>query len=72
MWGPGAPFGGYQFSGYGNYSPIVGWNNGWYPYDPGYNANSPINQYLQQLYLQGLPNLNNMPNGNGKILPRAP
>ena len=70
MWGPGAPFGGYQFSGYGNYSPIVGWNNGWYPYDPGYN--SPINQYMQQLFLQGLPNLNNMPNGNGKILSRAP
>ena len=72
MWGPGPPFGGYQFSGYGNYSPIVGWNNGWYPYEPAYNPNSPINQYMQQLYLQGLPNLNNMPNGNGKILPRGP
>lgn len=72
VWGPGPPFGGYQFNGYGNFSPIAGWNNGWYPYEPGYNANNPINQYMQQLYLQGLPNLNNMPNGNGKIMPRGP
>ncbi|MCI0684805.1 MAG: hypothetical protein L0Y71_22135 [Gemmataceae bacterium] len=71
LWATSAPFGGYNFTGYGNHMPIVGVNNGWWPYEPAYNSNSPINQYLQQLYLQGLPNLNNLP-GNGKILPQAP
>ena len=65
-----APFGGYQYYGYGNFAPIVGLNNGWWPYQPAYNYNNPVNQYLQNLYMQGLPNLNNLPGGNGGILPR--
>ncbi|GEM_PF-5591006 len=73
MYGPSAPFGGYQFNGYGNFAPIVGLNNGWWPYQPAYNYNSPINQYLNQLYLQGLPGNGNVPSSsNSGILPRNP
>jgi hypothetical protein len=53
-WGAGAPFGGYQFGGYGNFAPIVGVNNGWWPYQPAYDYNNPVNQALQNLYIQGL------------------
>ena len=70
--GPSAPFGGYQYNGYGNFAPIVGLNNGWWPYQPGYNYNNPVNQYLQQLYLQGLPGYGTFPGGNNGILPRNP
>lgn len=52
--GMSAPFGGYQtFGGY-NFSPIVGMNNGWGPYYPAYDPNNPVNQALQNLYIQGL------------------
>ena len=56
-----APFGGYSFYGYGNFSPIVGLNNGWWPYQPAYNYNNPVDQYLNQLFLQGLPGSGSAP-----------
>jgi hypothetical protein len=70
IWGPAPPFGGYQFSGYGNYAPIVGVSNGWWPYEPAYNYNHPVNQYLTNLFLQGLPKLDTFP-GN-QVQPRVP
>ena len=61
---PPGPFGGYQYYGYGNFSPIVGTNNGWWPYSAPFDYNNPVNQYLQNLYLQGLPGSNFMPGSN--------
>jgi hypothetical protein len=74
IYGPTGPFFGMQYNGIGNYAPIVGVNNGWWPYQPAYNPNNPVNQYLQNLYLQGLPNLNNLNNmpGNAVLPPRGP
>lgn len=72
MYGPSAPFGGYQNYGYGNFAPIVGLNNGWWPYQPMYNYNNPVDQYLQQLFLQGLPGNSPAPSSKGGILPRNP
>jgi hypothetical protein len=74
IYGPTGPFFGMQYSGFGNYAPIVGVNNGWWPYQPAYNPNNPVNQYLQNLFLQGLPNLNNLNNmpGNAVLPPRGP
>ena len=61
FYGPAPPFGGYQFPGYGNFAPIVGVNNGWWPYEPAYNYNNPVDQYLNQLFLQGLPGSGSAP-----------
>ncbi len=51
---PPGPFGGYQYYGYGNFSPIVGMSNGWYPYSPVYDPYNPMNRALQDLFIQGL------------------
>lgn len=74
-WGFGnsAPFGGYQYNGYGNFAPIVGLNNGWWPYQPAYNYNNPVDQYLNQLFLQGLPGSGSAPSSlKNNVLPRNP
>jgi hypothetical protein len=35
----GPPFGQYGYSGYGQFAPIVGANNGWFPYEPPLGGN---------------------------------
>ena len=35
----GPPFGQYGYGGYGNFAPIVGINNGWFPYEAPWNNN---------------------------------
>lgn len=66
MYSNSAPFGGYQYYGYGNFAPIVGVNNGWWPYQPAYNYNNPVDQYLQRLFISGLPAIP----GGATVLPR--
>jgi hypothetical protein len=71
LWGA-PPFGAYQYYGYGNFAPVVGVNNGWFPYEaPWGNAMGLGGMGMQGMAMpgmgmpgMGMPGLG-MPNGFG-------